>query len=193
MGRRGTRPNPTVPEPALKLPDVHPKTRGKTPDQQRHTELCMLAARWLMRGGRTDKIHCSTVAVEPFSLNVTEQPDVFGWNYWTTVIIEVKTSRADFKADFNKQFRQTPTDGCGEHRFYCCPAGLIREDEIPDGWGLLYDNNGRIEAIRHASRQSANSRAEFHLLASIARKFGMKPQLYQCSKRSEGQYATGDE
>lgn len=143
-----------------------------------HIELCTMAAKWLRRGGRTDKLTCPSVSVEPFSPNVSERPDVFGWNYWTTAMIECKVSRSDFLADAKKQFRTNPTDGIGEYRFYCCPYGVINESDIPDGWGLLWLVENKIVQIRPAERQKANSRNEFHILASLMRKQGLNPQLF---------------
>lgn len=176
MGIRGTRPND-----GCIIIEEKPKRKI---DNTKHSELCKLAGKWLFRGGRLDKLHCSTVVIEPSSMNVDEMPDVFGWNYWTTAIIEVKVSRSDFLADVKKPFRKNPAEGCGEHRFYCCPDGLIKETEIPKAWGLLYEKNGKIEVIRHAESQICNSRNEFHLLASIVRKYGFEPKIYQFTKRN---------
>lgn len=56
---------------------------------------------------------------------------------------EVKKSRSDFKADFNKKDKHFSTsNGYGANYFYfACPIGLIKHDEIPEYAGLIYCNN----------------------------------------------------
>lgn len=90
MGIRGrkTGANNTAPiSPATKRPH----------DNSRHRELCRLAGKWL-RKPKFGSSYCPYVAVELVTAN-PETPDVFGWNYWATVLIEVKVSRSDFLAD----------------------------------------------------------------------------------------------
>ena len=104
MGRKGCRPGaidtaPTFPEP--KQPH----------DNSRHRELCRLAGKWL-RKPKFGSSYCPYVAVELVTAN-PETPDVFGWNYWATVLIEVKVSRSDFLADAKKSFRQQPEEEIG--------------------------------------------------------------------------------
>jgi hypothetical protein len=113
---------------------------------------------------------------------IPETPDVFGWNYWTTVLVEVKTSRADFMADAKKEFRQNPEQGVGERRYYCCPAGLILTDELPEKWGLLYEANGVLTVIKKAERQVANYKSERIILSSILRREGIKPKIFNYRK-----------
>lgn len=52
-------------------------------------------------------------------------------------VIETKISRSDFLADFKKSHRQ---EGCGigNYRYYACPTGLIKPEELPPKWGLIY-------------------------------------------------------
>jgi hypothetical protein len=35
----------------------------------------------------------------------------------------------------------------GSARYYCCPEGLIKPEELPDGWGLMYYGNKKIRKI----------------------------------------------
>jgi hypothetical protein len=66
-----------------------------------------------------------------------EIPDAIGFRGDTTILIECKTSRSDFFADRTKSFRQLPERGMGALRFMLAPAGMIRVDELPAGWGLI--------------------------------------------------------
>jgi hypothetical protein len=66
-----------------------------------------------------------------------EKPDVLAFNHkGTSLLIEVKVSRADFLADKKKPWRENPEKGIGETRVYLTPKGLLTHEEIPYGWQL---------------------------------------------------------
>ena len=65
-------------------------------------------------------------------------PDAIGWKgKCHSVLAECKLSRADFLADREKQWRTDPEVALGCERYYVAPRGLLRAEEMPDGWGLL--------------------------------------------------------
>ena len=140
-----------------------------------HRELCILSAKWLKQPGKNWT--CPYVALEVVTAS-EETPDVFGWNYWSTVLIEVKVSRSDFLADAKKPFRQNPEDGLGAFRYYCSPEGLIKLNDIPGNWGLLWLRSGKIEVIKRAERQSPKAQKEITILSSIMRREGVKPKIF---------------
>lgn len=115
-----------------------------------HKELCIIAAKWLK-----NTLKCTISINEP--KGIRENPDAIGWKftYGTTakegsILVECKTSRADFKADFKKPFRQDPSKGIGNWRYYMCPEGIIYESELPDKWGLAYvTDKGKVKVIKH--------------------------------------------
>jgi len=81
-----------------------------------------------------------------------ENPDVLGiWDNDLTVNIECKVSRSDFFADKNK-LHDHPI---GNMKIYACPYNLIKEDEIPKEWGLLYINGRGGKLIKHPIYQKA--------------------------------------
>ena len=173
MGTIGTRPGAKI------TPKIIKPKQERSND--RHRELCLLAGKWLRKTGSFTQPSCPYVAVELVT-STQETPDVFGWNYWSTVLIEVKVSRSDFIADSKKYFRQYPNEGMGDYRYYCCPEGLIKPEELPDNWGLLYENDGVIRLIKKASYQKANHLSERTIYGSIARREGIKPQLFYYRK-----------
>ena len=74
-------------------------------------------------------------------------------------IVECKTSRSDFKRDASKPFRMNPEDSCGNWKYYLCPENLIRPDELPDKWGLIYVNEkGKCKLIIHPYKKSKQNR-----------------------------------
>lgn len=144
----------------------------KIPDTDTHKKLCQRGGKWLMKHSQNVLVpNCSIVSVELFTQVESEIPDIIGWCSWCSVMIEVKVERGDFLQDFKKSFRQICEKGVGEFRYFCCPSGLIRENEIPDKWGLLYLNEqNKIEIIKVAERQQANLKAERNMLISYIRK-----------------------
>lgn len=97
---------------------------------------------------------------------------MIGFNSCNSVLIEVKVSRPDFLRDKKKIFRRNPHMGMGQFRYYCCPIGLIKTDELPDGWGLLYENEkGKIEVIKQPQPQSEfDFKSERTVLLSMLRR-----------------------
>jgi hypothetical protein len=95
-----------------------------------HADLVILAARWVAANHR-----CCVVLTEWRGGSGHEIPDVIGWRGegWS-VLVECKTSRADFRADAQKSAREWA--GMGQERWFFAPYGIIPPKEVPEGWGL---------------------------------------------------------
>lgn len=108
-----------------------------------HKQLVKRAGKWLR-----DSARCRVV-MEEFTAcaESREIPDAIGWNACRCIMIECKRTRSDFLTDKKKPARNDGTPALGEFRFYFAPPGLIRPDELPDGWGLYEVHK---EQIRHA-------------------------------------------
>lgn len=142
-----------------------------------HRNLCVLVGKWLRKHGHNYPPTCPYVAIELVTM-AGENPDAFGWNYYTSILVEVKVSHSDFIADAKKWFRIYPEKGLGDYRYYCCPEGIIKEDELPASWGLLYEKDGDIEVVKKAEFIGGNICAERSIYGSICRREGIKPQLF---------------
>ena len=131
-----------------------------------HSQLVEKAVHWLRR------YRCGVVLSEQACVS-GEMPDAIGWKRAChSVLVECKVTRADFLADRVKPFRLKPEDGVGCERFYLVPAGLVRREELPAGWGLL-EHRSRIETA-HAAAKNLRSATGFRyemnlLLASLRR------------------------
>lgn len=142
-----------------------------------HKELVEIAYRWVL-----SRCSCGVAFKELYSLACNgEYPDVIGFGSGAhSVLIEVKISRSDFLSDKKKLFRANPQLGMGSQRFYCCPTGLIKREELPDGWGLLYvDEKGRPKCAYSPYKGNIgeskggfdkNMRAEHGLMYSVLRR-----------------------
>jgi len=133
------------------------------PQNDCHYSLCALGANWLVRNHK-----CRSVMVERGGSSTGEMPDVIGFYFDDSFLIEAKMSRSDFLADASKPHRKNPETGMGKYRYYICPKGLISPDELPDNWGLLYvSTKGSIRKIKEATAfLQYNKNAEFMFLTS---------------------------
>ncbi|WP_233268489.1 hypothetical protein [Pantoea sp. BAV 3049] len=110
---------------------------------RQHDLLCAKAVRYLKRHGFCVAFHDRFRAWTSSG----EQPDAIGFRNGASCLIEVKCSRSDFLADRNKKFRDMPSEGMGDWRFYLCEPDIIRPCDLPEGWGLLYAEGRRIVNI----------------------------------------------
>ncbi|WP_228203396.1 adenylosuccinate synthase, partial [Acinetobacter sp. CFCC 10889] len=104
-----------------------------------HRKLCEIGARFLKRPESANGHGCHFAIVEPACYG--ENPDVFGIRHGVntlTFLLEAKMSRSDFLADKKKPHRMNPETGIGKYRYFICPNGLIKPEELPEKWGLIY-------------------------------------------------------
>lgn len=150
-----------------------------------HYQLCLEGARWLRRrksGCRecTARENCKEpyyvcakfkyVAVE-LCVNGAENADVWAFDGFCTVVIEVKTSHADFLNDKKKFWRGCDDEfQAGNLRWFLCPEGVIRPDELPDGWGLLYWNGKKVYPVTPPVRRMQGCHGDIRILYSLLRR-----------------------
>lgn len=139
------------------------------PRKLTHRELCEIGAKWLKKSNEW-YLRSNYVAVELVT-SCRESPDIFGFDAYSSTLIEVKVSRSDFKADFKKPHRNGELEGLCETRYYLCPKDLIKPNDLPEKWGLLYYEKGKIEIIKKSEVfKNRNYRGEFGILYSIIRR-----------------------
>ena len=132
-----------------------------------HAQLVDLAVKWLRH-------YCCGVILSEQACISGEIPDAIGWKKAChSVVVECKITRTDFLADHAKPFRTNSKIALGCERFYLVPSGLLRREDLPQGWGLLEYGNRNIE-MTHASMKNLRSAQGFRyemnlLLASLRR------------------------
>lgn len=125
------------------------------PHTTSHDELADIGAKWLR--GRGYKHAFSNMT----SMYQDEQPDVLGVkNAGDTYLIEVKVSRADFRADAKKWHRQKGR-GLGTIRAYLTPPGLLKPCEVPYGW-LLLEVHGKKKPIIRIIKGRKRVKSVYH-------------------------------
>ena len=132
-----------------------------------HALLVRAAVEWLRR------YRCGVVLSEQACIS-GEVPDAIGWKRAChSVLVECKISRGDFLADRAKPFREAPELGVGSERFYLVPAGLVRGEELPAGWGLLEYSRRGVQVVRRSRRNFRSEegfRCEMNLLLASLRR-----------------------
>lgn len=128
------------------------------------------------------------VAVEIITQGM-ECTDVYGTSGWQSTIIEVKTSRADFKKDSKKKIRneQFKKYSVGNYRYYLAPKGIIKPDELGDNWGLLEwdEETDEILLIKKSEYRECNNFGDLTILCSIMRREGIKKQVFNYRERNK--------
>jgi hypothetical protein len=136
-----------------------------------HIQLVDKAVRWLRR------YRCGVVLSEQACAS-GEMPDAIGWKRAChSVLVECKVTRADFLADRSKPFRLKPEQGVGGERFYLTPAGLLKPEELPAGWGLLEVRGRDVEMTRPSAknlRSATGFRYEMNLLLASLRRVELR-------------------
>lgn len=141
-----------------------------------HLDIVNRCAKWLVSNHK-----CKFVLREYKMMMIDEEPDVLGFDAWgNSVLIEVKISRADFLRDKKKKHRwplwggtSGEPGGLGKRRFYACPDGLIKPDELPDGWGLIYVTDKKLFVVKEAivrQKDEYNRGDEMMLILNAARR-----------------------
>jgi hypothetical protein len=163
-----------------------------------HKDLVGIAYNWVLKNTRCGVAFRELVTCN----NVGECPDVIGFGYFGfSILIECKISRSDFCKDKNKRFRKMPRYGMGSQRFYCCPTGLLKVEDLPDGWGLIYvSENGKARCIhnpykgkiteRHEELEK-NIKAEHELMYSALRRLEIKGHIEEVYSQPTGGLSYG--
>lgn len=161
-----------------------------------HAQLVEVAARWLRRTRR-----CSVVLTELVAIGISEIPDAIGWHCtggaWS-ILVEAKTSRADFRRDADKPHRGVLSDqSVGQERYYLAPKGILKAEDMPPGWGLIEYDGKRVEYVVKLEewgvpRQPARTVAEAPLLLSALRRHqsgGINAATLAIAKLGRGELA----
>lgn len=146
-----------------------------------HKALVRRAEKWLKRQGWKIVIRDCFKAY----VYTGEQPDVIAWRDGVSIVIECKTSRADYLA-YKKKFFRVEDCGMGDWRFFFCPDGLVLPGELPSGWGLLYATDKAVKKIcgwpgntqwHNDKPFTGNKFCEVQFLTSVVRRFAVRDML----------------
>lgn len=136
----------------------------------RHAELVEISRKWL-----AGELRCNPVLTELRTYG-GEYCDAIGWRDSFSVLVECKTSRADFIADAKKPFRANPWMGVGHQRYFMAAEGVLQGCDMPAGWGLLeVADSGVIQMhTEGATFTEYNLRNELLMMRSAVRRSSLK-------------------
>lgn len=130
-----------------------------------------------------------------------EYPDVLAFKDSDSTLYEIKMSRSDFLNDQKKEVRQkwkpktswwgrrgnyrqeavlqaerpelfyVQFPHLGAHRYYVCLEGVIKVDELPEGWGLYYYKSGKMYKKRESKKFRRDLFQENAILAHALRAY----------------------
>jgi hypothetical protein len=156
----------------------------------KHAELVKRAHRWL-----ANTQGCSVVLSELTAFTTTgETPDALGFrpSYGVSILVECKTSKADFRADAKKAFRISGVSGMGDYRFYMCEPGVLSHIDMPAGWGLLYVHEKRVTLEFGANPRKSepapftgHKKNELIMCVSALRRVGAKAVDEACKRKDK--------
>lgn len=141
--------------------------------QSLHYQLCCEGAKYIIQPRAKEPWQTQNMlsAVELVCYGA-ELTDVYATNRETSTIIEVKVSHVDFLNDQKKYARSKEAEDAGHQignfRYYLCPEGIIKPDELPIGWGLLYWNGKKIDKVVPAPKKwQTDHKFDMFVLCSI--------------------------
>jgi hypothetical protein len=141
-----------------------------TVEKLKHDQLVEKAKRWLLR-------ECCTLVITELATGIPtgETPDAWGWHGSEggySMVVECKTSKADFRADTRNKYFRRGHYGMGHERFYLAPWGLIAVEQLPNGWGLLeVTPTGGVEVTKWSAPFRWSAHHEIVFVVSAVRRF----------------------
>lgn len=159
-----------------------------------HKELCILTAKRFIKDGMVALIEYQSYATGEF-------PDVLIFSLGYTTLFEIKTSKADFLKDNQKDcrkkykskldwFLETVHKKCfvrlkaeypelffiqaphlGRKRYYVCEPELIQPNEVKNGWGLYWFKNKKFHLKKISNNFQRDIHSEITILTHAFRKY----------------------
>lgn len=121
----------------------------------------------------------AVVMAERVVTSQTETPDAIAWSTrGESILVEVKVSRSDFLADRHKSFRRYEELGVGQLRYFAAPRGLLKSEDMPEGWGLLDIHQYQVREVVKPALKPANRTAEVCMLVSAIRRLELAATVF---------------
>jgi hypothetical protein len=140
-----------------------------------HRDLVMIAANWITSQENRISPYCEWACRYAFPETVTyyrNTLDVYGFGNYGYSMIEVKTSHADFLKDQKKDYIKNKIP-IANFNWYFCPKNIIKENELPQDYGLVYYVTSKKECqiIKQPKRiDKIETYCSSRIIASILRR-----------------------
>ena len=107
---------------------------------------------------------------------VDRRADVVAFNCWPSkghvrLAFEIKRTRADFMREVDHPDKRQWLEKYFHQTYFAVTPGIVKEDEVPEGWGLLVTTKAGDKLIRRkaAQHREAPELPEFLALSAIRR------------------------
>jgi hypothetical protein len=135
-------------------------TEVPTPEDTRYTEahlLRLLRARYERDGGNGSRYVFATHVRNRASFDASRTFDAVAVDLWRSSgllvhVFEVKVSRGDWLRELSDLDKSAAAIDRGDTFTVVAPAGIVRMDELPDGWGLFESPRPGLLTTRRAPR-----------------------------------------
>jgi hypothetical protein len=97
--------------------------------------------------------------------------------------VEVKVSRADFMRELDAPDKRAPAEKLMHECYFATPQGLVRLDEVPEGWGLLEVSAAGLKRTKAPTQRRPEPTWE--LCSAIARRSRYVNGNHDAAARSE--------
>lgn len=120
--------------------------------------------------------------------------DFFAFNTYPSkgflrIAYEVKVSRADFSKELQNPTKRQPAETLANECWFVTPAGMVKPDEVPEGWGLLevMKNQEGLRAKKKAQYRNIENLPLGFIAAILRRSSDSPPQIPKALWKYQGQ------
>lgn len=94
------------------------------------------------------------------------------------IAYEIKVTRTDFNQELDNPDKREAAWELSTEAYFACPAGLVKPDELPEGWGLIEVTTGGLRRKKRAQQRNktAPTIMPMGFVACVARHSGHPPQ-----------------
>lgn len=124
--------------------------------------------------------------------NSTTGIDFFAIHTWPsknyrTIAYEIKVSRADFAKEIQSPLKRAFAESVSHEAYFVTPVGLVRADEVPEGWGLMVADAGGLKTLKHATQRARVEWSKTFIVGMLRRVSDPPPQLPVALWKVQGQ------
>lgn len=121
--------------------------------------------------------------------------DFYAFNIWPSgkyhrIVYEIKVSRSDFNAELSRPGKREAAEVLANECFFVLPVGMVRVDEIPEGWGLIELTKGGLRKKKNAMWRDIGDLPIWYSAAIARRVADEKPKLPKAIWIAEGKELT---
>lgn len=120
--------------------------------------------------------------------------DFFAVHTWpsesyNSIAYEVKVSRGDFMKEIKHPEKRVFAESMSNESYFVTPRGLVKPEEVPDGWGLITPMNGarRLRITKQATRRHKVNWPMSFIMAMLRRAADPLPTQRELFKMQEAQ------